>query len=211
MHSSKLHAHISEILHRNRQVLVFGLLGVVIGAGLVHGMRVWIVPSVAPEAITAHEEAATQPVRLRIPAVNIDTTFESPIGLNADRSIEVPDSYEQVAYYKHGPVPGEQGPAVILGHVDSYEGNAVFWSLRWLTAGDMIYVDRADGTTVTFEVTALEDHAQQGFPTEKVYGDLDHAGLRLVTCSGNYDHTALRYSHNLIVFAAQQYSDADTQ
>ena len=62
----------------------------------------------------------------------------------------------------------------------------------------------SDGTTVAFVVETLADHTQAGFPTEEVYGDIDHAGLRLVTCSGFFDHDEQQYSHNLIVFAVLQ-------
>lgn len=145
------------------------------------------------------EEAA--PVSLSIPKLNIETTFEAPLGLNADRSIEVPDSYEQVGWYQYGPTPGELGPAVVLGHVDSVDGPAIFFSLGQLEPGDSVFVEREDGMTAEFEVTRLERHEQSGFPREKVYGDIDHAGLRLITCSGFFDRGEQRYSHNLIVFA----------
>lgn len=145
--------------------------------------------------------ASASPERIRIPAIGVDTVFEAPLGLNDDQTIEVPDSYEEVGWYKYGPTPGELGPAVVLGHVDSYLGPAVFYSLGQLEEGDKIYVDRADDSTVTFEVTRLERHSQESFPTAAVYGDIDHAGLRLITCTGVYDHSTLRYTHNLIVFA----------
>ncbi len=143
----------------------------------------------------------SSPQRLRIPAVDIETEFEGPLGLNDDSTVEVPDSYEEVGWYKFGPTPGELGPAVILGHVDSYQGPAVFYKLGQLEPGDEIFIERADGQTVKFVVTKLSKHSQEGFPTAEVYGDLDHAGLRLITCTGVYSHSTLRYSHNLIVFA----------
>ena len=96
---------------------------------------------------------------------------------------------------------GELGPAVVLGHVDSKEGPEVFYYLRELEVGDLIFIDREDGTTATFAVSRLEQHPQNGFPTEEVYGNIDHAGLRLITCSGVYNRGAARYTHNPIVFA----------
>lgn len=150
---------------------------------------------------------AAEPVRLRIPTIGVDAAFEEPLGLQRDQSIEVPVSFTDVGYYKYGPTPGELGPAVVLGHVDSYEGPAVLWSLGELNSGDHIFIDRADGTAATFTVTTLERHEQAGFPTRQVYGDIDHAGLRLITCSGTYDRDRLRYSHNLIVFAELQTTD----
>lgn len=142
-----------------------------------------------------------EPVRLRIPSLNINTTFEKSLGLNADNTIQVPDSYDEVGWYQYGPTPGELGPAVILGHVDSHQGPAVFFRLGQLSVGDEIIVDRADGTTARFEVITLERHLQSGFPTALVYGDIDHAGLRLITCSGVFVRGQQQYTHNLIVFA----------
>lgn len=144
---------------------------------------------------------ASSPIRLRIPKINIDAQFESPLGVMASREVQVPDAYDTVGYYKYGPTPGELGPAVILGHVDSVDGPAVFFSLGQLEEGDEIEVDREDGTTATFVVTRLERHLQEGFPTAEVYGNIDHAGLRLITCSGVFNKGIQRYSHNLIVFA----------
>lgn len=141
------------------------------------------------------------PVALRIPKLSIDTEFSKPLGLNEDQTVEVPKDYETVGYYKFGPTPGELGPSVVLGHVDSLDGPAVFFSLGQLEAGDQILVDRVDGSTATFTVSKLERHTQSGFPTQEVYGNLDHAGLRLITCTGIYDHGVQKYSHNLIVYA----------
>lgn len=90
---------------------------------------------------------------------------------------------------------------MILGHVDSKAGPAVFWSLGVLKPGDEVFVDRTDGSVARFVVTELRRVDQDEFPTRDVYGDIDHAGLRLITCSGTYDRGKARYSHNLIVYA----------
>ena len=158
---------------------------------------------------TAYTMPESGPTRLRIPKIYIDTTFENPLGLKPDQTVEVPKSFEKVGWYKYSPTPGELGPAVILGHVDSYLGPAVFIGLGALEPGDEILIDREDGSTATFAVTALERYEQSGFPTELVYGDIDHAGLRLVTCSGTYDHDTLRYSHNTVVYAQLQEPEAE--
>lgn len=159
-----------------------------------------------PQPVPSAQEAAvvlahSEPVRLRIPSIGVDAAFEEPLGVDADKEIEVPRDFDTVGWYKYGPTPGELGPAVVLGHVDSYKGPEVFYSLRKLAPGERIEIDRTDGTTATFEVTRLETVSQSAFPTEEVYGNIDHAGLRLITCSGVYDHGTRRYSHNLIVFA----------
>lgn len=148
--------------------------------------------------------ARSAPARLVIPKINIDTTFVPPLGLNEDQTIEVPDSYEQVGWYGAGATPGEIGPAVILGHVDSKSGPAVFYSLGQLDVGDEIEITREDGTVAKFKVDKLERTSQSNFPTMEVYGPTDNATLRLVTCSGLFDRGERRYSHNLIVYATLQ-------
>lgn len=145
--------------------------------------------------------ASSEPVRLSIPKINIDTTFESPLDIEKSGEVRVPNSYDKVGWYKYSPTPGELGPAVIFGHVDSKTGPAVFYSLGQLKTDDDIYVERADGSTAHFKVDFFERYEQKEFPTELVYGDIDHAGLRLVTCSGIYVQGQQRYTHNLVVYA----------
>jgi sortase (surface protein transpeptidase) len=152
-------------------------------------------------ATTTSKFARSAPTQLRIPKLNIEADFEAPLGLNGDKTISVPDSYTKVGWYKHGATPGEVGTASILGHVDSYEGPAVFWPLGQLEEGDEIEVTRADGTTAVFEVQYSERYPQSDFPTEKVYAMTDYPSLRLITCTGIYSHGTQRYSHNLVVYA----------
>ncbi len=141
------------------------------------------------------------PVRLRIPVIGVDAGFEE-LGLGADGQIEVPKGYEGVGWYIYGPTPGELGPAVVLGHVDSYKGPAVFFSLGQLKPGDLVEIERRDGKTAVFQVNQLERYPQSEFPTALVYSDLDYAGLRLITCSGIYNKETNQYNLNLIVYAS---------
>ena len=153
------------------------------------------------EQLAAAVLPQSEPKRIRIPAIELEAPFEAPLGVNENREVEVPKSYDTVGWYKYGPTPGELGPSVILGHVDSREGPEVFYDLRELEEGDLSEIDREDGSTAVFEVTRLRTVSQESFPTMEVYGNIDHAGLRLITCSGTFDQGTQRYSHNLIVFA----------
>jgi len=188
------------------KVVAFVLLGIFIGVFL--GTFIKTLMSLPETTVATVSESITsviidvaEPSRLRIPAVGIDAGFEGALGINRDQTIEVPRSYEELGWYQYAPLPGNLGPAVILGHVDSYQGPAVFFNLRRTKPGDIIEVERVDGSIGRFAVTELVTREQSDFPTELVYGDIDHAGLRLVTCSGTYDRGKQVYSHNLIVFA----------
>ena len=144
---------------------------------------------------------APYPVTIRIPSIEVEAPI-IPLGLEDDGSIEVPEGTEETGWWLGGPEPGEPGPAVILGHVDSREGPAVFFYLRYLEAGDEIHIDREDGTTVTYVVESSERHDKDAFPTDAVYGPTEQPTLRLVTCGGDFDFDVRTYEENLVVFAS---------
>ncbi len=196
--------------HHYVRVMVFGVVVGMISVSLFLLQPTSInqegfIESVHKEATTTSPTqtfARSMPVHLRIPKINVDATFEAPLELNADQTVSVPEAYDTVGWYVHGATPGEVGPAVILGHVDSYQGPAVFYSLGKLVKGDRIEIDRADGTTAVFLVDELIRYSQDNFPTEDVYGVTETPSLRLVTCTGVFNKGKQRYSHNLVVYAS---------
>ncbi|MFI0410523.1 class F sortase [Actinomadura sp. 3N508] len=128
----------------------------------------------------------------------------SQLGLRPDGRIEEPPLSRPnlTGWYKLGPTPGENGPSVILGHVDANKKQAVFYRLKELTEGDQIQVTRQDGTTATFAVTSKQDVDKNAFPHKKVFAEaLDYSSLRLVTCGGAFDSSTGHYKSNLIVYA----------
>ncbi len=95
------------------------------------------------------------------------------------------------------------GPAILLGHVDSAaEGPSVFFRLGELKPGDAVLVERADGSTARFTVDEVKRYPKEKFPTDLVYGDIDHAGLRILTCGGAFDDSTGHYLDNIVVFAS---------
>lgn len=151
----------------------------------------------------AWTEAAVQaadPVRLRIPAIGLSTRI---IGLKLDRAgrLIAPRRFNLTGWNVAGPEPGERGPAVIAGHVDSRTGPAVFHKLRRLGEGDRILVDRADGSTITFRVSKIARYPKRQLPDRQVYGPTPGAELRLITCGGTFDTRRRSYRDNVVVFA----------
>jgi sortase (surface protein transpeptidase) len=144
--------------------------------------------------------AAARPVRVTVPSIGVSSGLQ-PLGRSADGTIEVPGDWQRAGWYRRGPRPGQVGPAVILGHLDSTTGPAVFFRLIDLEAGDEIHVDRADGSVVTFVVERIERHAKTRFPTHDVYLPTLRPTLRLVTCGGAFDATSGHYRDNVVVFA----------
>jgi Sortase domain len=146
--------------------------------------------------------AAAAPVRLLVPRIGIDTGLVR-LGLLADGQLAVPVSAAIAGWYTDGPAPGQVGPAVLAGHVDSYTGPGVFYRLRDLRTGDRVQVRRADGRQVQFAVTGVERFAKSSFPTARVYGPTPFTELRLVTCGGSFDAARGHYRDNVVVFARQ--------
>ncbi|HYO37948.1 MAG TPA: class F sortase, partial [Geodermatophilus sp.] len=144
--------------------------------------------------------ARVVPVRVQVPAVGVDSGLVD-LGLDAAGALEAPSDSALAGWYARGPVPGEVGPAVLVGHVDSRLGPAVFFRLRELAAGDEVVVDRSDGTSARFVVDRVEQHPKDAFPTAAVYGPTADAQLRLVTCGGGFDRSARSYEDNVVVFA----------
>lgn len=140
------------------------------------------------------------PTHVAIPALGVASDLQV-LGANEDGTVEVPDRWEQAGWYGDGTAPGAPGSAVILGHVDSRAGPAVFARLHELTPGDEILVTTADGPVRTFVVERLEQHAKVRFPTAEVYYPTLRPLLRLVTCGGAFDPGDGHYRDNVIVFA----------
>lgn len=142
------------------------------------------------------------PRRIRIEKIKVSAPVES-LGLDADGWLEVPSLKRPnlTGWYRLGPSPGQLGPAVIVGHVNSRAGPAVFARLRALDKGDAVEVEREDGSVAVFAVDEVERVHKRRFPTARVYGNLPHAGLRLITCGGEFDPRSGSYDDNVIVYA----------
>jgi sortase (surface protein transpeptidase) len=140
------------------------------------------------------------PARLEIPAIGVSTPLVR-LGLLADGTMEVPRDYGVAGWFTGGPQPGQLGPAVIAGHVDSRTGPAVFYRLRDLRPGDEIRVVRADRRVVRFRVESLASYPKQSLPDDEVYGATTAPVLRLITCAGTFDRAQGSYRDNLVVSA----------
>jgi sortase (surface protein transpeptidase) len=147
------------------------------------------------------EATSVAPVALRIPAIGVDETLIQ-LGLNADETVEVPLDYAKPGWFKYGPTPGDTGSSVILGHVDSFDGPAVFYQLHALAPGDRVEVTLPDGTAAHFEVTRLATYPKEQFPAEEVYGEHGYSALQLVTCGGEFDPVARSYESNVVAYTS---------
>lgn len=150
--------------------------------------------------VPAVERDAAPPVALEIPALGLDTRLA---GLHTDAggALQVDEDASRAGWYVDGPAPGDLGPAVLAGHLDSRAGPGVFAGLDRLHLGDRIGVRRADGTHVVFVVREVTTYVKRDFPTARVYVGNGTATLRVITCGGAFDPRTGRYRSNTVVYA----------
>jgi len=146
--------------------------------------------------------AGLRPTQLNIPKIGAQSSLVSVLP-KADGGISVPSVHTpmQAAWYKMSPVPGETGPAVVLGHVDGDKKPGVFFKLKELVKGDEVDVERSDGKKLKFVVDRVDQVPKETFPRDAVYGNSDKPQLRLITCGGAFDHAEHSYKDNVIVYA----------
>lgn len=154
-----------------------------------------------PAEKTATPMPASEPVSIEIPSLGV-TSEIMDLGLQDDGSMEVPPGAYPAGWYTGAPTPGELGPAIIAAHVDWNGDPGVFFELHEMQPGDDVVVQREDGSTALFRVDEVARYPKGQFPTDAVYGNLDHAGLRLITCGGDFDQAANSYVDNIVVYAS---------
>src|SRR5262249_46617910 len=133
-----------------------------------------VVPSVtasrAAPSVPASPSAGldrSAPVEIAIDSINVRAGVDQ-IGLAADGTLEEQPlaRLHYAAWYRLGPAPGQVGPAVITGHVDSKSSLGVFFYLSRLRPGDRVLITRADGRTASFSVDSLSSYPKTDFPTQ---------------------------------------------
>lgn len=140
------------------------------------------------------------PTRLAVASIGVTTDLVD-LGVNQDNTVEVPSDPSLAGWFSLGTPPGGRGSAVILGHVDSVDGPAVFARLKHLRRGDVVVVDLSDGTARRFRVERVVTYANAEFPAQQVYaGTESRRLLNLVTCGGEYDAERGGWQSNVVVY-----------
>lgn len=166
-----------------------------------------------PES-TAPSVPRVAPAGIDIPKINAHSTL-IPLGLNPDQSLAAPDVKhpQQASYYcivdpnpqticSSGVLPGQVGPAVIIGHVDGAKQQGIFYNLKKLQEGDTFTVTLKDGTVLTFRVYKVREDAKTSFPTQVIYAPTSLPEVRLITCTGKWVGGSLGYANNFIAMAS---------
>ncbi|WP_344440612.1 class F sortase [Kitasatospora nipponensis] len=145
--------------------------------------------------------SASPPTRIRIRTIGLEAPVV-PIGLDAMGQLQPPppDNNNVVGWYQAGAAPGQDGTAVMAGHVDNKSGLAVFYALGRLSRGAEVEIDRKDHTTAVFTVDAVEVYPKDHYPSDKVYGRTNRPELRLITCGGGFSKKT-GYQSNVVAYA----------
>lgn len=138
------------------------------------------------------------PKRIFIPELNIDAEIKE-VGITEKGNIASPRNFSDAGWYKYGPLPGEEGTAVIDGHVDN--GLAlpgVFRNLDKLKIGDSVYIETSDNKTLRFVVNQIDIYDYQAKTPFKENGD---PKLILITCTGDFQPEVRTHNRRLVVTA----------
>lgn len=199
-------------MQKKRALLIFAIILVSIAtftATVVHALFFHPDPeALGPEPAVPKLQSAevsvrdtTPPTRLVIPSIEVDAKVQH-VGVNAKGNMATPSNFKDVAWYKNGPSPGENGNAVIAGHLDNGLGlPAVFWRLRELRPGNEISIEAEDGSVQRFVVTDVQSYQYKEVPTALIFNPTGPAGLTLITCDGTWIAREKTYDRRLVVSA----------
>ncbi len=155
--------------------------------------------TVPTSAQTAPGLGFSAPREIAIPKLGVDSEIVN-LDRNPDGSVAVPTSFHVAGWYEHSVSPGQAGPSVFLGHVDSTSGPGIFYRVGLLQPGDKVVVTRDDGKVATYVITGVRQYPKTGFPTIDVYGNTAVPTIRLITCGGAFDSATGHYVSNIVAF-----------
>jgi len=198
---------------KHTKLIVVGIVTVLSAGIFIVTLRQSIVGSTPSETYTAAVSMPTTtpvstlpedlkpPSRLIIPSISVDAAVQE-VGLTKNKEMGIPTNFTDVGWYKHGPIPGEAGNALIDGHVDNALAlPGVFKYLADLKVGDEIYVLDKEKKETRFVVTSIDSYRYDEVPVADIFGDTDKRLLRLITCGGRWVRASKTYDTRIIVTA----------
>ena len=157
--------------------------------------------AVARPAPVVPEAGPDDPARIRVGSIEVDAPVV-PVGVDNAGLMEVPEDVRTIGWYRFGAAPGEDGSAVLSGHVDDrVQGRGAFFELVNTAAGDTVEVDTGDGSTLTYRVDSVRNFGKEELPLEEVFQRSGPPRLVLITCGGPFDRTTGSYQENIVVTA----------
>jgi len=153
-------------------------------------------------ATSAGGQRVPRPQYLVVPAIGVQTRLIR-LGTTTGGAVKVPPTTSVAGWYTASARPGAIGPAVILGHVDSYHGEGIFFTLKNLHRGEKVFVMRRGGSVAVFSITKVARYQKSRFPAQAVYGPVPYSAIRLITCGGVFDHATGHYLSNVVAYGRQ--------
>lgn len=158
----------------------------------------------SPEEIADYVVAPNLPRYLLIPKLGVDARIFS-VGLTSDGALGTPNNVYDTDWYNESAEPGQPGAMLIDGHISSWTAHGVFYGIKNLVPGDLIRVERGDGTIFSYDVVKTQiynanDVNMQAAITPIVAGK---PGLNLISCTGDVISGTSQFNERIIVFAEQ--------
>lgn len=141
------------------------------------------------------------PVKLLIPKIGVNAQIRRT-GITKNYVLQPPPSPTVVGWFKESAVPGFRGNAVMAGHLDWYNGPAVFAKLGRLRRGDIVTVINDFNKKISYRVREVRTYRSNQVPINKIVGPSRGFHLNLYTCAGVF-HRWGGYSHRIVVYTDQ--------
>lgn len=186
-------------------IIAFLSLIVIIGSCFYYYLSQQKIPSSNAQHIpTQVQEHIGTPITLAIQKLGVTAHVES-VGMDSKGRMDIPQNFNNVAWYNLGFKPGQNGSAVIDGHVDTPTGApAVFAQIANLQPGDSITIQDIYNKTYIFTVTKVANYPFDKLPMQIIFNSTDRPRLNLITCAGVWDRVAKNYSERTVVFAEKE-------
>ncbi|WP_256758685.1 class F sortase [Cohnella sp. WQ 127256] len=157
------------------------------------------VPPIYPVVEKKYSVDGIIPSRLFIPTIGVHAGIE-PVDVSSTGQMGVPKSTDKVGYLSSGILPGAVGNAVMDGHVDTYNGKAIFYHLKNLKKGDPVFIKNDKERSIEFIVESIEIFKTSEAPINRIFGPMNEPRLNLITCAGKYSRSKREHEARLVVF-----------
>lgn len=151
----------------------------------------------------AYTVPADQPKYIAIQKLGIHAPVVN-VGLTKAGAVDTPSNIWDAAWYNGSAKPGNSGATLIDGHSSASHG-ALFGHLDQLNAGDIIQIQRGDGSIITYKVAykAIVNRNNVDMASMmKPYGDAK-SGLNIITCTGQWINSEETLVNRVLIYAQQ--------
>jgi LPXTG-site transpeptidase (sortase) family protein len=142
-----------------------------------------------------------EPVSISIARLRVDAADVVDVGVESNGEMEIPSAPEDVGWYRFNPKPGQEGSAVLAGHINYNGTNGVFRHLSKLEVGDQVIIGYDDGSKTSFEVVERKQYNKEELPLDRIFAKSGDPVLTLITCGGSFNSSLRSYEDNFVVYA----------